>query len=56
MSSLGRAFRRVLGGVHFSKGKMENSLGTVCDDVFGEENLFMLDDFNEKFLDLVEVS
>ncbi len=25
-------------------------------DVFGDENLFMLDEFSENFLDLVEVS
>ncbi len=42
--------------MHFSKGKMETSLGTVFHDVFGDENLFMLDEFNENFLDLVEVS
>ncbi len=42
--------------MHFSKGKMETSLGTVFHDVVGDENLFMLDKFNENFLDLVEVS
>ncbi len=42
--------------MHFSKGKMETSLGTVFRDVFGDEKLFILDDFNENFLDLVEVS
>ncbi len=41
--------------MHFSKGKMETSLGTVFHDVFGEENAFF-NDFNENFLDLVEVS
>ncbi len=42
--------------MHFSKGKMETSLGTVFDDVFRDENLLMLDDFKENFLELVEVS
>ncbi len=42
--------------LHFSKGKMENLLGIIFHDVFGYEKLFMLDDFNENFLDLVEVS
>ncbi len=42
--------------MHFSKGKMETSLGTVFHDAFGDENLFMLDEFNENFLHLVEVS
>ncbi len=42
--------------MHFSKGKMETSFGTVFHDVVGDENLFMLDEFNENFLDLVEVS
>ncbi len=42
--------------MHFSKGKMETSLGTVFHDVFGDGNLFMHDKFNEHFLDLVEVS
>ncbi len=42
--------------MHFAKRKMETSLGTVFHDVFGDENLYVLDDFNEKFLDLVEVS
>ncbi len=42
--------------MHFSKIKVETSLGTVFHDAFGDENLFMLDDFNENFLDLVEVS
>ncbi len=42
--------------MHFSKIKVETSLGTVLHDVFGDENLFMLDDFNENFLDFVEVS
>ncbi len=42
--------------MHFSKGKMESSLGTVFHDLFGGENLFILDEFNENFLDLVEVS
>ncbi len=42
--------------MHFSKTKVEISLGTVFDYVFGDKNLFMLDDFNENFLDLVEVS
>ncbi len=42
--------------MHFSKTKVETSLGTVFHDVFGDENIFMLDDFNENFLDLVEVS
>ncbi len=32
---------------------METSLGTVFHDVFGDEKLFIFDDFNEKFLDLV---
>ncbi len=41
--------------MHFSKGKMQSSLSTVFHDVFGDENLIMLDDFNEKFLDLAEV-
>ncbi len=41
--------------MHFSKGKMETSLGTVFHDVFGDEKLFIHDDFHEKFLDLVEV-
>ncbi len=41
--------------MHYSKEKMEISLSTVFRDVFGDENLFMLDDFNEKILDLVEV-
>ncbi len=41
--------------MHFSKGKMQSSLGTVFHDVFGDENLFTLDDFNEKFVDLAEV-
>ncbi len=35
---------------------METSLGTVFHDVFVNEKLFMLDVFNEKFLDIVEVS
>ncbi len=34
--------------MHFSKGNMETSLGTVFCDVFGDEKQFMLDDFNEK--------
>ncbi len=42
--------------MHFSKGKIETSLGTVFQDVFGDENLFMLEEFNENFLDLVAVS
>ncbi len=42
--------------MHFSKGKMEISFFTVFHDVFGDEKLFILDDFNEKFLDLVAVS
>ncbi len=42
--------------MHFSKTNVEASLGTVFHDVFGDENLFMLDEFNENFLDLVEVS
>ncbi len=42
--------------MHFSKGKVETSLGTVFHGVFGDENLFMLDDFNENFQHLVEVS
>ncbi len=42
--------------MHFSKGKIETLLGTVYHDVFGNENLLMLDDFNENFLDLVEVN
>ncbi len=42
--------------MHFSKGKIETSLGTVYHDAFGDENLLMLDDFIENFLDLVEVS
>ncbi len=42
--------------MHFSNGKIETSLGTVVLDVFGDENLFILDEFNENFLDLVEVS
>ncbi len=42
--------------MHFSNGKMETSLGTVFHDIFGDENLFMLDDVNENVLDLVEVS
>ncbi len=42
--------------MHFSKGKMETLLGTVFHDIFGDEKLFILDDFNEKFLDLVGVS
>ncbi len=42
--------------MHFSNGKMETSLGTVFHDVFGNEKLFMPNDFNENFLDLVEVS
>ncbi len=42
--------------MHFSKGKMETSLGTVFHDVFGDENLFMLENFYENFLNLVEVS
>ncbi len=41
--------------MHYSKGKMEILLGAVFRDVFGDENLFMLADFNEKILDLVEV-
>ncbi len=41
--------------MHFSNGKMETSLGTVFHEVFGDENLFMLADFNDKILDLVEV-
>ncbi len=41
--------------MHFSKGKMETSLGTVFHDVFGDEMLFILDGFNEKILDLVAV-
>ncbi len=39
--------------MHFSEGKMESSLGTVFYDVLRDENRFMLDDFNEKILDLV---
>ncbi len=35
---------------------METSLGTVFHDVFGDEKLFMLDVFKEKFLGIVEVS
>ncbi len=42
--------------MHFSNGKMETSLVTVFHGVFGDENLFMLDEFSENFLDLVEVS
>ncbi len=42
--------------MHFSKGKFETSLGTVFHDIFGDENLFMLDEFNENVLNLVEVS
>ncbi len=42
--------------MHFSKGKMETSLDTVFHDVFGDEKLFMPDNFNEKFLGSVEVS
>ncbi len=42
--------------MHFSKGKMETSLGTVFQDVFLDENLFMLDELKENFPDLVEVS
>ncbi len=42
--------------MHFSKGKKEISMGTVFHDVFGDEKLFMLDNCNEKILDLVEVS
>ncbi len=42
--------------MHFSKGKMETSLYFRFQDVFGDENLFMLDEFNENFLDLVDVS
>ncbi len=42
--------------MHFSKEKIDTSLVTVFHDVFGDENLFMLDNFNENFLDLVEVS
>ncbi len=42
--------------MHFSKGNMETSLGTVFCDVFGDEKQFMLDDFNEKILDLVDIS
>ncbi len=42
--------------MHFSKGKIETSLGTVFHDIFGDENLFMSDEFNENVLDLVEVS
>ncbi len=42
--------------MHFSKGKMEISMGTVFHDVFGDGKLFMLDNFKEKFLDFVEVS
>ncbi len=41
--------------MHFSKGKLETSLGTGFRDVFGDENLFMLADFKEKILNLVEV-
>ncbi len=41
--------------MHYSKGKMEISLSTRFRDVFGDENLFMLADFNEKNLDLEEV-
>ncbi len=40
----------------FFERKMGTSLGTVFHDVVGDENLFMLDEFNENFLDLVEVS
>ncbi len=40
----------------FLKEKMEISMGTVFHDVFGDGKLFMLDNFNEKFLDFVEVS
>ncbi len=42
--------------MHFSKAKIETSLGTAYHDVFGDENLFMLEDFNDNFLGLVEVS
>ncbi len=42
--------------MHCSKGKMETSLDTAFLDVFGVEKLFLHDDFNEKLLDLVEVS
>ncbi len=41
--------------MHFSEGKMETLLGTVFHDVSIYDNLFVLDEFNENFLDLVEV-
>ncbi len=34
--------------MHFSKGKMETSFGTVFHDVVEDENLFMVDELNEK--------
>ncbi len=42
--------------MHFSKEKMETSLGTVFYDVFRDENLLIFDDYDDKFLDFVEVS
>ncbi len=40
--------------MHYLKGKMEISLSTGFRDAFGDKNLFMLADFNEKILDLLE--
>ncbi len=42
--------------MHISNGRIKTSLGTVYHDVFEDENLFMLGDFNDNFLDIVEVS
>ncbi len=53
-ATLSRVFARRAFHIHverlsaFSKGKMETSLGTVFHDVFGDEKLFILDDFNDK--------
>ncbi len=54
-ATLSSVFARESACLNYLKGKMEISLSTMFHDVSGDENLFMLADFNEQILDLVEV-